>query len=147
VTRFICASGVFTEAQIDARLRTEIENGERYRVQYWPIFSLETGDLVGCCGFRPHDLEHGAFELGFHLRPVYWGQKYALEAGAAVLEYTFSHLKACEIVAGHHPQNAASRKVLERLGFCSVGSVLYPPTGLMHPSYVLLNPLAGSKVN
>jgi RimJ/RimL family protein N-acetyltransferase len=83
-------------------------------------------------------VEHDGYELGFHLRPCYWGQKLALEAGKAVLDYAFNQLGAREIVAGHHPHNAASKKVLERLGFKYIREVFYPPTGLLRPSYRLV---------
>src|ERR1700739_4940496 len=37
---------------------------------------------------------------------------------------------------GHHPDNRASQRILEKLDFEFIGTVLYGPTGLMHPSYV-----------
>lgn len=137
VTRLICATGVFSPQDIQARLEKEIDNLIAYEIQYWPIFSLETGDLVGCCGLRPYDtdLENGVYELGFHIRSSFWGRKYAYEAGAAVLKYAFEILGAEDVVAGHHPQNMASKKVLERLEFRYSHDEFYPPTGLNHPSY------------
>ena len=53
VTKFICASGVFTQEDIINRLNTEIANDEKYQIQYWPIFELATDELIGCCGLRP----------------------------------------------------------------------------------------------
>ncbi len=137
VTRLICASGVFSPGEIQARLQTEIDNLATYGIQYWPIFSLETGELVGCCGLRPFntDLDIGVVELGFHIRSPFWGQRYAYEAGKAVLIYAFDVLGAKEVAAGHHPQNTASKKVLQRLGFRYSHDEFYPPTGLNHPSY------------
>lgn len=142
VTRFICACGRFRPEEIEARLRTEVENGRQYQVQYWPVFLLATGDLAGCCGLRPCDPEAGVFEMGFHLKPTYWGQRYAYEAAEAVLAAVeqraalpFAMLNVTAILAGHHPQNAASKKVLERLGFIYSHEEYYPPTGLFHPSY------------
>jgi len=142
VARFICACGRFSEQEIEARLRTEVNNGRQYHVQYWPIFLLETGDLVGCCGLRPIDPQEGVFEMGFHLLPACWGQRYAYEAATAVLAAVeqraaapFDALEIRAILAGHHPQNTASRKVLERLGFVYSHEEYYPPTGLCHPSY------------
>ncbi len=38
VTRYIIATGVFTQQQINERLCLEIENQEKYGVQYWPVF-------------------------------------------------------------------------------------------------------------
>ena len=57
VTRYICAGGVFARAEIFARLRQEIENGENHGMQYWPVFSLQTGELVGC-PMGPHRVGH-----------------------------------------------------------------------------------------
>jgi hypothetical protein len=41
------------------------------------------------------------------------------------------------LFAGHNPANQASRELLARLGFRYTHDELYPPTGLMHPSYRL----------
>ena len=68
VTCWICASGVFTAEDVEARLRTEVSNGENYGLQYWPVFHRETGDFVGCCGLRPRAEDE--YEIGFHLRPA-----------------------------------------------------------------------------
>lgn len=53
VTRYICATGEFTQQNIMDRLNAEINNGKKYQVQYWPIFDLMTDELIGCCGLRP----------------------------------------------------------------------------------------------
>lgn len=137
VTRYICASGRFTEQDIRDRLQTEIANGTVHGVQYWPLFTLDTGELIGCCGLRPH--APGQYELGFHLRPQFWRQGYAAEAARAVIRYAFTELKAEKLVAGHNPRNEASRVLLPRLGFRSIGDRFYAPTGLYHPSYELTN--------
>ncbi len=133
VTRYICASGVFSPEDIKARLRTEIANMADYGVQYWPVFDLQSGELAGCCGLRPRS--EGCFELGFHLRPHYWGRGLAAEAAEAVIDLAFGKLGASELFAGHNPDNVNSAKVLKKLGFEYIGDVFYPPTGLYHPSY------------
>ena len=135
VTRFICASGKFSEDDISARLEKEISNEKEYHVQYWPIFSLSSKSLIGCCGLRPY--RGNTYEIGFHLRPQFWGKGYAMEAATAVIDYAFSILKAEALFAGHNPNNIASSKVLLKLGFHYVGDEFYEPTGLYHPSYEL----------
>ena len=129
VTHFICASGIFTKQDIQNRLETEIQNDKLYHKQYWPIFELETGELIGCCGIRPFkpqtgksaDIDFSTYELGFHLRQIFWGKGYAFEAATAVIDYSFDRLNADKLYAGHHPQNEASQKLLTRLGFHYTG--------------------------
>jgi len=136
VTKYICASGVFSDDDIIRRLNTEIQNESVYQVQYWPVFELTTKALIGCCGLRIHKTEE--YEIGVHLRPEYWGRGYAKESANAVIEYAFCVLNAKKLFAGHNPDNSKSRKLLEKLGFTYIGDEYYEPTGLYHPSYELV---------
>lgn len=136
VTKYICASGCFSADDIAMRLAKEIENNIEHHVQYWPIFELETNELIGCCGLRPYS--DGKYEIGFHLRPEFWRQGYAVEAANTVIDYAFNVLNAAGLFAGHNPNNTASKKVLEKLGFSFIGNEFYEPTGLYHPSYELM---------
>ena len=135
VTRLICAGGKFTEHEILQRLGREIENGRKFGVQYWPVFCLKSGELIGCCGLRPYGGEKDCYELGYHLREKFWRKGLATEAAQAAVEYAAVVLKAESLLAGHHPENAASKKVLEKLGFRYEGNQYYAPTGLYHPFY------------
>lgn len=76
-------------------------------------------------------------ELGVHLRFEHWGRGYASEAARAAIKHAFGALAIRQLVAGHHPENRASRRLLERLGFRYLSDTLYPPTGLHHPTYIL----------
>jgi [ribosomal protein S5]-alanine N-acetyltransferase len=134
-TRLI--GGPFSSQQIEGKLRREIAWMDAHKVQYWPVFLLDTGKHAGCGGLRPYKLGNRIYELGFHFLPAHWGQGLAVEAGHAVINYGFASLGANALFAGHHPANAASRRVLEKLGFTFTHEELYPPTGLMHPSYLL----------
>lgn len=137
VTHYICASGVFSAEEIANRLCTEIGNYEKYHVQYFPIFDLTNGELIGCCGLRPYKCEKNVYEIGFHLRKKYWKQGYGFEAASAMIEYAFDVLQAKELKAGHNPNNIASKKLLTKLGFQYEADEYYKPTGLYHPSYSL----------
>jgi RimJ/RimL family protein N-acetyltransferase len=136
VTRLI--GGPFSDVAIANRLAAEMSTQAHFGVQYWPVFLLATGGFAGCAGLRPYRPEEEIFELGFHLRPAYWGQGLAMEAGHALIRYAFETLGAKGLFAGHHPANAASRRVLEKLGFALRGEEFYAPTGLMHPAYRLM---------
>jgi RimJ/RimL family protein N-acetyltransferase len=125
------------ETQIRARLERELMNERDHGIQYWAMFEKSGGEHVGCCGLRPADPSRRVYELGFHLRPEFWGAGYASEAGRAVVRRAFVVHGASALVAGHHPENYASRRVLLKLGFRHTHDELYLPTGVEHPSYLL----------
>lgn len=136
VTRL--TGGPFTASQVEARLAGEIANQKRLGLQYWPLYLLETGEHVGCCGLRPHGATEGVRELGFQLRASMWGKGFACEAAQTVIGHAFSHLNLNGLLAGHHPQNDRSRRVLAKLGFQYSHDEFYPPTGLLEPCYSLI---------
>jgi len=128
--------GPFSAEQVHARLASEIANLRRAGIQYWPIFRLDTGEPLGCCGLRPREAETGVFELGYQLRREAWGQGYASEAARTVVAWAAAN-GVPALIAGHHPENHASKRTLQRLGFAYTHDELYPPTGLMEPCYRL----------
>jgi [ribosomal protein S5]-alanine N-acetyltransferase len=132
--------GPFAQDEVEHRLHREIESRIACGVQYWPIFLLQNHRMAGCAGLRPHGHQDQVFEMGVHLLPQSWGQGLAQEAGRAVIALAFDTLGAKSLFAGHHPANAASQRLIEKLGFHFTHQELYPPTGLNHPSYLLLNP-------
>lgn len=135
VTRKI--GGPFTPEMVRLRLEKEIAQMQEHRLQYWPIFLLDTDQHVGCAGLRPYREERRIYELGVHLRRAFWRQGLASEAARAVITYAFDVIQAEALFAGHHPENESSRQLLTGLGFAYTHDELYPPTGLMHPSYLL----------
>ena len=98
------------------------------------------GNHLGCCGLRPVDGNPKVYELGFHLNREYWGMGLAEEAAKEVIRYAFSELNVESLTAGHHPENASSARLLQKLGFELSHEALYEPTGLMHPMYFLQSP-------
>ena len=74
-----------------------------------------TGQPIGMCGLlkREH-LDHP--DLGYAFVPEAWGQGYALEAARAALEGA----KRDRVLALVSPANAASIRLLEKLGFASI---------------------------
>jgi len=129
--------GPFNDQQVVERLNAEIASMDRYNVQYWPIFLLDQDQHVGCAGLRPYRVDQRIYELGFHLRPGYWHRGLAREAARAVVAYGFETVGASALFAGHHPDNASSKRILVELGFRQIGEEYYPPTGRKHPSYLL----------
>jgi len=127
--------GPYTADQVQSRLAREMADQRDSGMQYWPFFLLEDGRHVGVCGLRPW--KPGLPELGFHLRPEFWGLGLAFEAASAVIRYGFDRLGFNQVFAGHHPENLASRKVLLKLGFQYAGEEVYPVSGMLEPTYLL----------
>jgi RimJ/RimL family protein N-acetyltransferase len=93
-----------------------------------------------CQLLRPYKSEEGICELGFHFRPQHWGQGVAVEAARAVIHHASESLKARALFAGHHPDNQASARVLEKLGFEFTHEEIYAPTGKTHRCHILKLP-------
>lgn len=86
----------------------------------WGCFLRETGRLIGFCGLKHLD-DLGEVDLGYRFLPEHWGRGYATEAGAATLAFGFETLELPRIIALVLPDNAASIRVLEKLGLRFVG--------------------------
>ena len=138
VTKFF--GGPFPEQEIQRRLQVELDRAAAHNFQYWPMHLLDGGEFVGCCGLRPYKLDEGIPELGFHLRPKFWGRGLAPEAATAVIAYAFNTFGAKALSAGHHPDNENSKKVLEKLGFRYTHDQFFAALGIDIPCYLLRRP-------
>jgi RimJ/RimL family protein N-acetyltransferase len=86
----------------------------------WAVVDKASGRVIGDSGLQI--LEDGPeVELGYKLGPEYRGRGYATEAGHAWLAYGFETLGLDRIVAVAWPENAASWRVMEKLGMTRVG--------------------------
>lgn len=104
--------------EADEKVRQRMMLFERRRLGKFPIFLRESGEFIGTCGIEPFELDGQLeAELGYRLCLKFWGHGYAKEAAAAVLSYGFGDLKLAKIMAFVLPQNRASVKILEQLGF------------------------------
>lgn len=61
------------------------------------------------------------WEIGWAIHPAEWGKGIATEAAQCVLEFAFAQLNAHRVVAFSHAENAASRRVMQKLGMRQEG--------------------------
>ena len=106
-----------TAAETDAALRVYGETLERRGFSFLAVVERESGAVIGDGGLHPLG---GDVELGYTLARAAWGRGYATELGRALLAYAFGELGAERVVAQVEPDNAASRRVLEKLGMRAV---------------------------
>ena len=102
-----------TREFLDARLAHWREHG----FGIW-MFRDSDGAFVGRCGIHRWSLDdRPEVELGYIVRSALWSRGYATEMGRAVVDHAFSTLSLDSLVGFTRPGNAASRRVLEKLGF------------------------------
>jgi ribosomal-protein-alanine N-acetyltransferase len=82
----------------------------------WGLIRRADEAFLGTCGFAELDVAHGVGEIGYVLARRYWGQGYATEAAAAVLQFGFVRLGLRAIEAQAFPENVASLRVMAKLG-------------------------------
>ena len=96
---------------------------QRRRVGFapWAVLTRGNGQLIGWGGLYedPFDPRWGV-ELGYLLHPAAWGKGHATELARVCLAWADEKLDAPEVWAFVHPDNTASRRVLDRAGFAQV---------------------------
>lgn len=81
-----------------------------------PDFVIErNGQVIGKAGFWRLP------EVGYILHPDHWGQGLAREAVAAAIDHVFATTDINDLTADVDPENAASIRLLEGLGFVRMG--------------------------
>lgn len=67
-----------------------------------------------------------AIELGYWVTPRAWGRGYATEAARVMVDFARHALRVDMVQAGHFVDNAASGRVLRKLGFVPTAMIPYP---------------------
>lgn len=81
------------------------------------IVAAATGELIGVASLFAFNRDNRRCDLGYVLGSRHWGRGYVSEALVPVLEHAFGALGMNRIEADIDPQNLASGRVLEKLGF------------------------------
>jgi [ribosomal protein S5]-alanine N-acetyltransferase len=89
----------------------------------WMVADVRTDAVIGTCTLFHFDGRHRRAEIGYALRSDLWGRGLASEAVSQVLDWGFRALGLHRIEADIDPRNAASRRLLARLGFTSEGTL------------------------
>jgi RimJ/RimL family protein N-acetyltransferase len=82
----------------------------------WIVIDKPTGIPIGDAGLKLEE-DTGEVHVGYKLARSYWGQGLATEAAQAWVTHGFDNLGLNRIAAFIHPQNAASIRVVQKLGF------------------------------
>ena len=103
-----------------ARCRQIAEEGSGARL------AIERGSdkaFLGWCGLTRWNPDYRSASLGYCLDDSAWGHGYATEAARALLQWAFDTLDLNRVQAEADTRNAASARVLEKLGFVREGTL------------------------
>jgi RimJ/RimL family protein N-acetyltransferase len=106
--RFITACRQMAEAGTGARLAMD---------------RMPDGAFIGWCSLTRWNPTHRSAAITYCLDEGAWGHGYATEAARAVLEWAFDTLDLNRVQTETDTRNAASARVLEKLGFLREGTL------------------------
>lgn len=116
------SSPPFAERSEAAKLLLEIhKNLEKKQLFQWGIALRETDKIIGTSTLFHLDMRNRRAEIGYALNRNYWKQGFVNEALKALFKFAFDELNLHRIEADVDPNNAASIRVLEKLGFQKEG--------------------------
>jgi len=124
---------------VGGRPRTREEAEKRFNgtlqavkgnLNMWATILKSGVRYIGRCGIYPHfnndgNPISGEASLGLYIAKEYWNKGFATEAGRAFIAFGFLKLGLHRIVTAIDTRNAASVKVVERLGM----ELTYTETG------------------
>jgi ribosomal-protein-alanine N-acetyltransferase len=123
-----------TETDVIDGLAAKVEHWKRHGFGMWLLRDRETGEMLGRGGLQyTYTAGLNEVEAGWAIVPERWGQGLATELAHACVEVGFEQLGLLGIVAFTLPDNAASRRVMEKAGFSYECDIIH--AGLPHVLY------------
>ncbi len=109
------ADRVFQSIKESADLIHSYKEYEKTGFGRWTVVLKETDEVLGWCGLK-YITSVDEVDLGYRLKRKYWNKGYATEACNASLDIGFNQYGVGLIVGRTMTDNAASRRVLEKIG-------------------------------
>jgi ribosomal-protein-alanine N-acetyltransferase len=117
--------------RVQRLVRMQIEHWDEHGHGWWAATLSSTGELIGWNGLQ-YLPETDEVEVGYLLGKAYWGRGLATEGAREGLRHGFETLNLDRIVGIVHPENLASRRVLEKLGMSLTGPARYFGMDCLH---------------
>ncbi len=121
VMRFIPSGLDASVEDTRKRIATYREHQTAHGFSRWVIQERASGLLIGDSGLL--ELEAvGGIDLGFRLAVSHWGRGFATEVAQAWVHAAVHDLGLPRLFAFAHPENVASLRVLDKVGFRRTGA-------------------------
>jgi ribosomal-protein-alanine N-acetyltransferase len=116
VRRYLLDGNLFPRDWTEERIRASKQLFERRGVGLWLATDIANA-LVGFCGFLEFPSIHPEPQLVYAMFEQFTGKGYATEMARASIDYARGQSDFAEVFASVDAVNAASCRVLEKLGF------------------------------
>lgn len=84
---------------------------------FWAIIEKSSGEFIGDFSFWRLDFKNHRAEIGYTLKPNYWGNGFMTETIECILDFGFNSFHLHSVEANINPANENSRKLLLKTGF------------------------------
>lgn len=117
------AGGTMSRGEVEAQVSRFVRHWEERGFGLWAVEEKGSGAFVGRIGLMRHDTWPlpDKIEVGWVLDRSRWGLGYATEGALASLRFGFGELGLERVISIAFPQNAASRRVMEKVGLSCEG--------------------------
>ena len=117
VLRYLMDGNVFPREWTEQRIRDSQALFQRRGVGLWLAYIRQGDELLGFCGFLEIPSIHPEPQLVYALFQGFTGQGYATEMGQEAIAHARTQPGLNQIFSGVDAVNAASVRVLDKLGF------------------------------
>lgn len=116
VMRFTPAGADKSIEETNVRVAGYVEHQKIHGFSKWLVLNRASGVAIGDSGLLVLQ-DYGWVDLGFRFAQPYWGKGFATEAASAWVRAAFAEFRLTRLGAFVHPDNHASIRILEKLGF------------------------------
>jgi ribosomal-protein-alanine N-acetyltransferase len=136
-----------TEAESARWVKILSNNKSPYAFMAWAVADKRSDRCIGMVNYHHREAHNRRLEVGYILAPAKQGRGLMTEAMRALLDYCFAELAAHRVQALIHPDNAASIRLAQRLGFRCEGGPLrdYWRIGEAYASVMMYGLLASER--
>lgn len=133
VMRFMWPARAATPAESAYGVQLLREHWLQWGFGHWAVHEKESGRFVGRTGIKRHpdwELDADNTEVGWLYDEAVWGRGYATEGARAAIDFVIERLGPREVISIAHPDNVASRRVMEKAGLSYAGARRWAARGI-----------------
>ena len=124
VMRYLPKRRMSPQQLAERRLKRFNASWEGFPYGGWSIVTKHDEKVIGNCGLE-YLPDTDEVELGYAISKAHWGQGFTTEIARAAVRFGFEIANLKKIIGVVVPENTASWRVLERVGFVFVKNTVY----------------------